>query len=389
MGPNEKFCLKWNDFESNISVAFRDIREEREFFDVTLVCEENNAQIEAHKVILGACSPFFRSVLKRNSQHKHPLLFLKGIKFTDLESVLNFMYHGEVNVAQDQLNSFLQVAEDLNVKGLTQNKNGEKSSSSEPPPSSPDIKSHGADRDPGGGGSGGGGPPVKRPRPNVPTPHTDDQDDEIQEFVPVKSEPVVSTPVAPANHPVHQPNYQHLALVAEDDYSSLQEEYNDYDQYSQDDSYQEEDKGSEQVIIGQTGDLNTMARSYSEPAGQGQVRCTLCGKVSSHSGNARQHFEAHHFAVPTPQICPVCFKPFRTKHSLSTHMSKTHRGFKGMWSSAAGGKNRLWTLLIIGNFLAGLQLCSYHFYSTGCAWMPFLFSYFYWFFLTYLGFIKA
>ena len=35
-------------------------------------------------------------------------------------AVLNFMYHGEVNVAQEELNSFLSVAEDLQVKGLTQ-----------------------------------------------------------------------------------------------------------------------------------------------------------------------------------------------------------------------------------------------------------------------------
>ena len=74
----EKFCLKWNDFESNISSAFRDLRKERDFFDVTLACDDN-AQIEAHKTILSACSPFFRNVLKRNP-HQHPLLYLKGVK---------------------------------------------------------------------------------------------------------------------------------------------------------------------------------------------------------------------------------------------------------------------------------------------------------------------
>ena len=52
--------------------------------------------------------------------HAHPLLYLKGVKFNDLQSVLNFMYHGEVNVAQEELNSFLSVAEELHVKGLTQ-----------------------------------------------------------------------------------------------------------------------------------------------------------------------------------------------------------------------------------------------------------------------------
>ena len=114
---SEKFCLRWNDFESNISVAFRELREDKDFFDVTLACDDE--QIEAHKVILSACSTFFRKVLRKNP-HAHPLLYLKGVKFTDLQSVLNFMYHGEVNVAQEELNSFLAVAEELRVKGLTQ-----------------------------------------------------------------------------------------------------------------------------------------------------------------------------------------------------------------------------------------------------------------------------
>ena len=119
MGSSEKFCLRWNDFETNISVAFRELREEKDFFDVTLACDDS--QIQAHKVILSACSPFFRNVLRRNP-HQHPLLYLKGVKYKELLSVLNFMYMGEVNVAQEELNSFLSVAEDLKVKGLTQSK---------------------------------------------------------------------------------------------------------------------------------------------------------------------------------------------------------------------------------------------------------------------------
>ena len=114
---SEKFCLRWNDFESNISCAFRELREDKDFFDVTLACDEE--QLQAHKVILSACSPLFRTVLRKNP-HSHPLLYLKGIKHSDLLSVLNFMYHGEVNMAQADLNSFLSAAGELQVKGLTQ-----------------------------------------------------------------------------------------------------------------------------------------------------------------------------------------------------------------------------------------------------------------------------
>ena len=94
---SEKFCLRWNDFESNISVAFRELRDDKDFFDVTLACDDE--QIQAHKVILSACSPFFRNILRRNP-HQHPLLYLSGVKYQELLAVLNFMYMGEVNVAQ-------------------------------------------------------------------------------------------------------------------------------------------------------------------------------------------------------------------------------------------------------------------------------------------------
>ena len=77
-------------------------------------------QIQAHKLIPPACSSFFHTVLKQDP-HQHPLLYLKGVEFSYLQSVLIFMYHGEVNVAQEELNSFLAAAEELRVKGLTQN----------------------------------------------------------------------------------------------------------------------------------------------------------------------------------------------------------------------------------------------------------------------------
>ena len=182
----EKFCLKWNDFEANISHAFRDIRDAKDFLDVTLVCEEDE-QLLAHKVILSACSPFFRKILQRNP-HQHPLLYLKGVKYADLQSVLNFMYHGEVNVAQDELNSFLAVAEELKVKGLTQNNSSSSNTKSSPPPSSAKA-SRSVDRD------SSAAPPSKRSRPSAPPvvaappPPQEEDDDDIQEVVPVKSEP--------------------------------------------------------------------------------------------------------------------------------------------------------------------------------------------------------
>ena len=114
----EKFCLRWNDFESNLSAAFKELRQESEYLDVTLLCEDED-QIEAHKVVLSACSGFFRNALRR-TKHQHPLLYLKGVQHADLNHILDFIYYGEVSIAQENLNAFLSVAEELKIKGLTQ-----------------------------------------------------------------------------------------------------------------------------------------------------------------------------------------------------------------------------------------------------------------------------
>ena len=121
----EKFCLKWNDFESNISSSFRDLREAKDLFDLTLLCGEFH-QFQAHKVILSASSPFFRRVLCQNPHNNNPMIYLRGISPSDLQYILDFIYYGEVNVSQDNLNSFLAVAEDLKIKGLTQGQNDSK-----------------------------------------------------------------------------------------------------------------------------------------------------------------------------------------------------------------------------------------------------------------------
>ena len=114
---SEKLCLKWNDFQENVNKAFGRLRNETEFVDVTLACEDGQ-QVEAHKVILTASSPFFDNLLKKN-RHPHPLIYMKGVKFEDLLSIVDFLYCGEANVYQENLDSFLRIAEDLKLKGLT------------------------------------------------------------------------------------------------------------------------------------------------------------------------------------------------------------------------------------------------------------------------------
>ena len=113
---SEKFCLKWNDFQQNIAASYQDLRNNPDFSDVTLVCEEDE-QIEAHRLILTSCSPFFSKVLKRNT-HSHPMIYMRGLKAKDLVAIVDFIYHGETNIHQDDLDGFLALAAELQLKGL-------------------------------------------------------------------------------------------------------------------------------------------------------------------------------------------------------------------------------------------------------------------------------
>ena len=113
---SEKLCLQWNDFQDNVKSAFKNLRESTNFADVTLACEDGH-QIEAHRVVLAASSPFFQGILKRN-KHSHPLIFMRGIKSVDLVAMVDFLYFGEANVYQENLDSFLAIAEELQLKGL-------------------------------------------------------------------------------------------------------------------------------------------------------------------------------------------------------------------------------------------------------------------------------
>ena len=112
----EKFCLKWNDFQDTITSSYKSLRESSDFSDVTLICEDNN-QVEAHKIILSACSPFFMNVLQ-NNKHSHPIIYMRGLNKTNLMALLDFMYNGEANILQVDLGKFLELAVELQLKGL-------------------------------------------------------------------------------------------------------------------------------------------------------------------------------------------------------------------------------------------------------------------------------
>jgi len=344
MSSSEKFCLRWNDFESNISVAFRELREEKDFFDVTLACDDS--QIQAHKVILSACSPFFRNVLRRNP-HQHPLLYLKGVKYSELMSVLNFMYMGEVNVAQEELNSFLSVAEDLRVKGLTQNNSDSSTKVLAKQEATKQIirARDPPERDP--------VPPPKRPRPLATTPQINTptiqrqsyppvEDDDIQEVVPVKSEPRDPQPLTPAVVERQQVVYQEepQGMVEEHDQGTVAlddtygDESYDYGQYGEgyDDGTGLMDpntgmamggdgnKGQAEIFQQLDEIINT--KCYREA---GVNICTDCGFQTKHMTNMKNHIETKHMSNQLVRIpCLYCKTVCPTRSAMRMHMKRQH-----------------------------------------------------------------
>ena len=118
---SEKFCLKWNEFESNISKSFGLLRNEEYLHDVTLVCDDNS-QVSAHKFVLSACSEYFKTIFKNNS-HPSPLICLEGISSPVLRDIIDYMYYGEANIFQEKLDNFLSVAQRLQILGLIRNDN--------------------------------------------------------------------------------------------------------------------------------------------------------------------------------------------------------------------------------------------------------------------------
>jgi len=126
---DQQFCLRWNNFQNNIISSFEYLRSEEDFVDVTLACEGKS--LKAHKVILSACSQYFRDLLK-TTPCSHPIIVLKDVAYDDLLSLMCFVYQGVVYIGQERLTQFLRTAEFLQIKGLSEHCIGEPATQSSP-----------------------------------------------------------------------------------------------------------------------------------------------------------------------------------------------------------------------------------------------------------------
>jgi len=261
---DEKLCLKWNDFQANVSSAFGTLRGDRDLTDVTLACEDGQ-QVEAHKVILASSSPFFDNLLRRN-KHPHPLIYMRGLKSEDLVALIDFLYYGEANVYKENLDSFLAVAEELQLKGLT-NDNQIKEETT-----TPII------------------PKTKRrvlPRFETMTRYKEDEASE-QTFEPTNTE---------------SDKTSREGTVAVTDYT-IAAEVQDLDA---------------QINLMMDVSENILGGAY----GNRKAKiCKACGKEDVHS-NIKKHIESIHLSGLT-HTCNICGKTSRSRNGLYLHKSKVH-----------------------------------------------------------------
>jgi len=300
----DKFCLRWNDFAENFTSAFRELREHTAFFDLTLACEDE--EIKVHKVILATCSSFFRNILQRHPQ-QHTLLYLKGVKYSDLQAVITFMYHGEVNVAQEDLSSFLAVAADLKIKGLTENQKATPAARKHSAP--PSIC-----------------PPIVRTTPKTnhapsllehsshTVPHSENDLHEVS----VKSEPT---------------DQVKLACLEQDSIISTPEDDLDLCISYEDDDYQNQDQ-QQQLSFHRSvaedletdsskGQLDMDMDSLMSDTGSGTM-CLLCYKVLAYRHDARRHIRMKHSGDNTGITCDICGKKSKHRWSHADHMRQKH-----------------------------------------------------------------
>ncbi|XP_014607767.1 PREDICTED: broad-complex core protein isoforms 1/2/3/4/5 isoform X4 [Polistes canadensis] len=134
----QHYCLRWNNYQSNMTSVFHQLLQNEAFVDVTLAC--NEASLKAHKVVLSACSSYFQKLLLSNPC-KHPTIIMpQDVCFSDLKFIIEFVYRGEIDVSQAELQSLLKTADQLKIKGLCEvpeSKDGPPSVSLSSPPREP------------------------------------------------------------------------------------------------------------------------------------------------------------------------------------------------------------------------------------------------------------
>ena len=113
----EKLNLTCHTYPDHLREVMQEMMTSDDFTDVTLVSDDKQS-LRAHRNVLSACSPVFKSIFQIEAKNNHPVLYLRGIKYEEMESIIQFIYLGEAHFNEERINEFLLVAKNLEVKEL-------------------------------------------------------------------------------------------------------------------------------------------------------------------------------------------------------------------------------------------------------------------------------
>ena len=305
-------------FDINLSLG--DFRNEDDFFDVTLAADSSNGSIEAiraHKLILSACSPVLRSLLREqsrlnaSSQMMPVMLYLRGISTRGLKHVLDFVYRGSISLPQEELNDFLAVGESLQIPMLERPKMIPTKRKSVP-----NTKK-------------------KRKRARVVLPSVLPKNDKVQHNGPES---------AISNVPENILSGIEINIKSDPGTEDMYER--DTDQGPGEDlckeevdldEYQEGNIAEEPIASASEGNLTGLHPPSVDDLMQSKVKacdgrfvCMICGKSNGRSDSMRRHMRDLHLSTDEDYHCPPCNKYFKNRQSIYSHIRSNHKDWKGI-----------------------------------------------------------
>ncbi|XP_026461479.1 protein tramtrack, beta isoform-like isoform X3 [Ctenocephalides felis] len=307
----EQFSLKWNNFHSNLTSGFHALLRGEDLVDVTFAVE--GKFLQAHKLVLSVCSPYFKQMFKIHPD-KHPIIILKGVAYSDMSDILLFMYQGEVNVRQENLANFLKTAELLQIKGLTE----DESSNDNPKPDATNEKDNTSESLT---------QYMYQDKQKNDT-STINSSSNLQNDAPKR--PVVSPPANSETKRLKVANKpEENALVEPTDMTFIPKtEPNfmdeDYESSSMGDFTQIMESAQKDMNMASSG-MSPLASSVLQDSSQllDHVTCLLCGRSMRKTSYRRHMIDRH---MPAKNVtCKYCDKVFKGKNSLRTHIAGKHR----------------------------------------------------------------
>lgn len=102
-------------YQENVETMFRNLLKDESLCDVTIHCKDGI--IRGHKVILAACSPYFKKIFQEHPEP--PVVFVvHGVLVKQMRSLIELIYRGTTDISADVMTKICEMADDFGIKGI-------------------------------------------------------------------------------------------------------------------------------------------------------------------------------------------------------------------------------------------------------------------------------